>query len=228
VICVRGVYHSSWLIESFLSHFPTKCPSGEIDNLYYFTRPGCAIFAELVKDGPGRPPTAQEFIDAYMKIQTADADTAPRRNRMQQIYIGLMRDYHAGALLVECQDVDHVYWSEVLDADGGIDYIIGAKGRYAAVKVHPGLGDPSEWMRTKANRKKRLEGMFPNCLGLGATRDICKGGIYLVSGISVKQLVSEIMEHGVPRPRDSRSWNFLSLTEVSSPAKQEQQGVLFQ
>jgi hypothetical protein len=206
---MRGIYHSSLAIEAFLERYPVKTPP--IGANVYFEGKATEMFSELLYTGPGRLPTVHEFQAAYMKRQTQAMQEDPRcYDRMAWQYIGLIRDYHAGALLVECPEITHVFWSPLLDVDGGVDYIIATNRRYAALHVR--TDDPHDWRHAKDRRKSAVLLAFPYHVDLIVERWAhTKGNIWLCRPEDVQHMATVVAVEGAHRPAEDRIWGELGL-----------------
>ena len=206
---MRGIYHSSLAIEAFLERYPVKMAATG-DNVY-FQGKATGTFSELLQEGHGRLPTVHEFQAAYMQLQPKHVQQQLGcYNRMSWMYVGLVRDYHAGALLVEHPDVVHVFWSPLLDADGGVDYIICVNKRYAAVHVQ--TSDPHQWRQLKERRKSHVSKGFPFHLDLIVPQQMhVKGNVWLCRPEDIQQLASYVAAEGSRRPADARIWGILGL-----------------
>lgn len=209
---MRGIYHRSTAIEAFLERYPVPItPAGA--NVYFHGK-ATEVFEDLLQEGPGQPPTVKEFVDAYWQQQSANLLEHPgATNRMIWLYIGLIRDYHVGALLVECPRISHVFWHSTLDADGGVDYILCINRRYGALHVR--TDDPLGWTCRKQQRKSAVQAFFPYHVDLIVPRQAhTKGNVWLCRSSDVERLAQQVGREGARRPVETRVWEILKMHPI--------------
>lgn len=219
---MRGVFHRAAGIEAFLRGNPVRWPYGCKDNSR-FKGKGAKVFYDLLIDKPGAPPTCSEYQERYM----ADQDEQTRANeacwgRMVIQYMGFMRDYHAGSMLVENPNISSVWSNYVLDADWGIDYIVCSRGRYAAIHVGPGRGDPNGWAAVKERRKSGVAEPFPCHFDLNADPTCKVGGVYLVTAKAVCELQGRVAENGLLRPDLYGAWERMGSRKIEPQYAREE------